>query len=130
MSYWNTERSLCAEVTYKKLLGQLFLMGGEWEVKRFQGRSREFTRQMKGNSAKALRRDITPNAHKMANTAIPYLHWGIISCKSTDIGKVRLSNPSKLGTEGKTISWHYYISFQTPPQIRHTEDTSFKKNQY
>ena len=44
----------------------------DWEGKGFQGRRSEFIRKMEGTKAKALIRDITPNAH-----TILHRHWGL-----------------------------------------------------
>lgn len=69
----------------------------------FQRRN-EFTKQMRGTCAKALRCDITPNAHKTAITADPYPHYGITSYKSVDIRKTRSGNPRQQEIEGKPQS--------------------------
>lgn len=89
----------------KKLLSQLFPVEMGWERKGFRGRT--FRRQMRRTCAKALRCDITTNAHKMTSTVVQYPHQNITLHESTDTGETRAILENR--TKGQTVYWHYSL---------------------
>lgn len=73
----------------------------EW----FSEEKGEFTRQMRGVCAKALRCDVTPNVRKTASSEP---HQGI---RLLHHAKVQALGNPKNGAEGKNINWHYSLFF-------------------